>query len=273
MTGKTDGKVAFITGAARGQGRSHALRFAEEGADIIALDVCAPIDDVPYPGATEEDLQETVRQVEARGRKIISTVCDVRDLAKMKTFVAGAVKELGRLDIVVANAGIAILTPWNMTTPEIVRTTVDINLIGVWNTAMAAVPHMIEAGNGGSLILIGSANGIKPGPWAIAYNMSKSGVTAIAKTFAAELARDGIRANSIHPGGVNTTMTQHHINGESSFEVGGADNPMLLGMYTSWIPGPMEASDITNAVLFLASDEANWITGQALAVDGGVTQY
>lgn len=273
MTGKFEGKVVFVTGAARGQGRSHAVRFAEEGADIIALDVCAPIADVPYPAATEADLDETVRLVEKLDRQIISTICDVRDLDVMKTFVSDAVKQLGRLDVTVANAGIAILTPWELTTPEIVRTSVDINLIGVWNTAMAAVPHMIEAGHGGSLILISSANGLKAGPWAVAYNMSKFGVTGLAKSFAAELAKDGIRANSVHPGGVNTPMTQHHMTGESAFEVGGANNPLLTAMYTSWIPGPMEVDDITNTVVFLASEEAKWITGQALAVDGGVTQY
>lgn len=274
MTGRVQGKVAFITGAARGQGRAHALRLAEEGADIIAIDIDTQVENVPYATATAEDLRETVRQVEALDRRIIAETCDVRDLSKLKAVVATGVAEFGRLDIVAANAGVDIVGPWHLITPEIVRTTLDINLIGVWNTVMAAVPAIIEAGNGGSIVLTSSANGLKAGPWNIAYNMSKYGVTGMMKSFAQELAKDNIRVNSVHPGGVDTPMAQGIMGvPESGFTKGMEENPLLTGMLTQWIPGMMEAREISNAVLYLASDESKWVTGHALAVDGGMTGY
>lgn len=274
MAGRVEGKVAFITGAARGQGRAHALRLAEEGADIIAIDIDTQVEGVPYATATAEDMKETVRQVEALDRRIVAETCDVRDLDKMKEVVSRGVTELGRLDIVAGNAGIDIVGPWDSMTPEIVRTTIDINLIGVWNTVMAAVPHILESGNGGSIVLTSSANGLKAGPWNMAYNMSKYGVTGMSKTFAMELAKHNIRVNSVHPGGVDTPMAQGIMGVEDSgFTKGNEDNPLLMGMLTQWIPGMMEPSEISNAVLFLASEESKWITGHALAVDGGMTQY
>lgn len=274
MAGRVQGKVAFITGAARGQGRAHALRLAEEGADIIAIDIDQQVENVPYATATAEDLAETVRQVEALDRRIVAETCDVRDLEKLKQVVATGVAELGRLDIVAANAGIDIVGPWHEMTPEIVRTTIDINLIGVWNTVMATVPAMIEAGNGGSIILTSSANGLKAGPFNMAYNMSKYGVTGMAKSFAQELAKDKIRVNSIHPGGVDTPMAQGIMAvEESGFHRGLAENELLGGMFTQWIPGMMPPRAISNGVLFLASDESDWVTGHALAVDGGLSQY
>ncbi|RGE19323.1 mycofactocin-coupled SDR family oxidoreductase [Leucobacter sp. wl10] len=274
MAGRVEGKVAFITGAARGQGRSHALRLAEEGADIIAIDIDQQVEHVPYATATADDLRETVRQVEALDRRIVAEVCDVRDLEELKSAVSKGVAEFGRLDIVAGNAGVDIVGPWHDMTPEIVRTTIDINLIGVWNTVMAALPHMIDAGNGGSIILTSSANGIKAGPWNVAYNMSKFGVTGMAKSFAQELAKDRIRVNSVHPGGVDTPMANGILGvPESGFTKGQEENPDLFGMLTQWIPGMMPPREISNAVLFLASDEASWVTGHALAVDGGMTQY
>ena len=274
MAGRVQGKVAFITGAARGQGRAHAIRLAEEGADIIAIDIDTQVENVPYATANAEDMKETVRLVEALDRRIVAETCDVRDLEKMKSVVAKGVAEFGRLDIVAGNAGVDIVGPWHSMTPEIVRTTLDINLIGVWNTVMAAVPHMLEAGNGGSIILTSSANGLKAGPWNMAYNMSKYGVTGMSKSFAQELAKDGIRVNSVHPGGVDTPMAQGIMGVEDSgFVKGMAENPSLTGMLTQWIPGMMEAREISNAVLFLASDESAWVTGHAMAVDGGLSQY
>ncbi|UOQ57537.1 mycofactocin-coupled SDR family oxidoreductase [Leucobacter allii] len=274
MAGRVEGKVAFITGAARGQGRAHALRLAEEGADIIAIDIDTQVEGVPYATARAEDLQETVRQVEALDRRIVAETCDVRDPDRLRQVVAQGVAELGRLDIVAGNAGVDIVGPWHSMTPEIVRTTIDINLIGVWNTVMAAVPAIIEAGNGGSIILTSSANGLKAGPWNMAYNMSKYGVTGMAKSFAQELAKDGIRVNSVHPGGVDTPMAQGIMGVEDSgFTRGNEENPLLMGMLTQWIPGMMPPREISNAVLFLASDDAAWVTGHALAVDGGMTQY
>ena len=274
MAGRVEGKVAFITGAARGQGRAHALRLAEEGADIIAIDIEEQVEHVPYSTARAEDMQETVQQVEALDRRIIAETCDVRDLEKLKQVVATGVGEFGRLDIVAGNAGIDIVGPWHTMTPEIVRTTLDINLIGVWNTVMAAVPHIIDAGNGGSIILTSSANGLKAGPWNMAYNMSKYGVTGMAKSFAQELAKDNIRVNSVHPGGVDTPMAQGIMGVEDSgFSKGNEENPLLMGMLSQWIPGMMPAREISNAVLFLASEDSAWVTGHALAVDGGMTQY
>ncbi|MBO1902798.1 mycofactocin-coupled SDR family oxidoreductase [Leucobacter weissii] len=274
MSGRVEGKVAFITGAARGQGRAHALRLAEEGADIIAIDIDEQVEGVPYATATAADLQETVQQVEALDRRIVAETCDVRDLERLKQIVAQGVGELGRLDIVAGNAGVDIVGPWQEMTPEIVRTTIDINLIGVWNTVMASVPAILEAGNGGSVILTSSANGLKAGPWNIAYNMSKYGVTGLSKSFAQELAKDGIRVNSVHPGGVDTPMAQGIMGVEDSgFARGMEENPLLTGMLTQWLPGMMDPREISNAVLYLASDEAKWVTGHALAVDGGMTQF
>jgi SDR family mycofactocin-dependent oxidoreductase len=274
MAGRVEGKVAFITGAARGQGRAHALRLAEEGADIIAIDISEQVEGVPYATARAEDLQETVRQVEALDRRIVAENCDVRDVENMKSVVEKGVAELGRLDIVSANAGVDIVGPWDTMTPEIVRTTLDINLIGVWNTVMASVPHILAGGRGGSIILTSSANGLKAGPWNMAYNMSKYGVTGMAKSFAQELAKHNIRVNSVHPGGVDTPMAQGIMNvEESGFTKGMEANPDLVGMLTQWLPGMMPAREISNAILFLASDESAWVTGHALAVDGGMTQY
>ncbi|QTX05736.1 mycofactocin-coupled SDR family oxidoreductase [Agromyces archimandritae] len=274
MTGRVAGKVAFITGAARGQGRAHALRLAEEGADIIAIDIEEQVEGVPYATATAADLQETVRQVEALDRRIIAETADVRDLARLEEVVAKGVAELGRLDIVAGNAGIDIVGPWQTMTPEIVRTTIDINLIGVWNSVMASLPHILAGGRGGSIVLTSSANGLKAGPFNMAYNMAKYGVTGMAKSFAMELAKDNIRVNSVHPGGVDTPMAQGILNvPDSGFTQGQKENPNLFGMLSQWIPGSMPPREISNAVLFLASDESTWVTGHALAVDGGMTQY
>lgn len=274
MAGKLEGKVAFITGGARGQGREHAIKLAEEGADIITIDVDQQIENVPYATATAEDMKETVRLVEELDRRIIAQTCDVRDLDAMKDFVSKGVAELGRIDVVVGNAGIDIVGPWHSMSPEIVRTTIDINLIGVWNTVMASVPHMLKAGNGGSIILTSSANGLKAGPFNLAYNMSKYGVTGMTKSFAMELAKDNIRVNSVHPGGVDTPMAQGIMGVEDSgFAVGMEENPNLAGMLSQWIPGMMPAREISNAVLFLASDDSAWVTGHALAVDGGLSLY
>ena len=274
MAGRVQGKVAFITGAARGQGRAHAVRLAEEGADIIAIDVDSQVEEVQYPTATADDMQETVRQVEALDRRISAETCDVRDLEKIQSILSKGVAEFGRLDIVVANAGIDIVGPWHEMTPEIVRTTIDVNLIGVWNTVMAALPHMIDAGNGGSVILTSSANGLKAGPFNMAYNMSKWGVTGMAKSFAMELAKDNIRVNSVHPGGVDTPMVDGLMGSEDNgFTRGFAENPNLQGMMSQWRPGMSEPREISHAVLFLASDESTWVTGESLAVDGGLSKY
>jgi len=269
--GKLNNKVAFITGAARGQGRAHAVRLAQEGADILALDVCGPLPDVSYASATPEDLKETARRVEAQGRRIRTAECDVRDLDTMREFIESGVAELGRLDVVVANAGICSPLPWDEVTPAMFANTLDINVTGVWNTVMVSAPHVARSG-GGSIILISSAAGLKVQPFMVHYTTSKFAVRGMAKAFAAEMAKDHIRVNSVHPTGVNTPMGTGNIQ-----EVLGramADNPRPAGMFTNMLPvDSTEPEDVADAVVFLASSESKFVTAHELAVDAGVTQY
>jgi SDR family mycofactocin-dependent oxidoreductase len=270
MAGRLDGKVAFITGAARGQGRAHAVRLASEGADIIALDLAGPLPGVPYDSPTPADLDETVRLVEATDRRIISFVGDVRDLDGMTDFLKGAVAELGGLDIVVANAGICIPATWDAVTPQIFKDTLDINVTGVWNTVMASAPHLIERG-GGSIILTSSYAGKKVQPFMVNYTTSKHAVTGMTRAFAAELGRHKIRVNSVHPGAVNTPMGSGDMQG--ALERAGATNPPLNQMGTPFLPQfAAEADEISSAVLFLASDDSSFITSEHLSIDGG-SQY
>ena len=268
MAGRVEGKVAFITGAARGQGRAHAVRLAEEGADIIAIDICRPVEGVEYEPATDEDLEETVRLIEATDRRILAEVADVRHLGHLTETVRRGVDEFGRLDIIVANAGIDIPVAWHKVTPEILRTTIEIDLIGLWNTVMAGVHHLI--GGGGSVILTSSVAGLKATPFNLPYNIARFGVTGLAKSFAMELAKDKVRVNSVHPGGVDTPMANGAL---PALEALNQENPSLFGMLSAWIPGLMDPREISNAVLWLASDEAKWVTGHALAVDGGMSLY
>ncbi|KRE22961.1 mycofactocin-coupled SDR family oxidoreductase [Agromyces sp. Soil535] len=269
MTGRVEGKVAFVTGAARGQGRSHAVRLAEEGADIIAVDLCGPVPGLQYSHATEEDLQETVRQVEALDRRIVARKADVRDRAAMKAAIDEGIAELGHLDIVVGNAGICILAPWDEVTPEVWDETISTNLTGIWNTVQLTAPHLIEAG-GGSIILTSSAAGLKGLPFLTPYVASKFGVTGLTKAFAHELAKHNIRVNSLHPTGVDTPMGE--MAGEYPRLLAG--NERLAGMLTNSLPIDVtEPRDQSNAVLFLASDESRYITAMAMTVDAGNTQY
>lgn len=271
MAGRVEGKVALITGAARGQGRAHALRLAEEGADIIAVDICAPFKTTQYSAATEEDLAETVRQVEALDRRIVSKVVDIRDLAGLTAAVNEGVAELGHLDIVVGNAGVCIIAPWDQVTPEIFEETVSVNLYGTWNTVMATAPHLISAG-GGSIILTSSVAGTKGLPFLMPYVASKHAVTGMTKAFAAELAIHNIRVNSLHPGGVDTAMGEPAAQAvfgpamEANPKIGG----MLGAMSQMLISDPR---DQANAVLFLASEESRFVTALSLAVDGGSIAY
>jgi SDR family mycofactocin-dependent oxidoreductase len=269
--GRVQGKVALVTGAARGQGRSHAVRLAEEGADIIAVDVCAPIDGVEYAAATPEDLDRTVKEVEATGRRILASTVDVRDRDALKVAIDGGVAELGRLDIVVANAGICIARPWDEVTPEIWRDTIDINLTGVWNTVQQSAQHVIDAG-GGSIIMISSAAGLKGLPFLSPYVASKHALVGLMRAYAQELAEYRVRVNSIHPAGVDTPMG----NGGGMSGVGGwlAAHPKLGGLLVNAMPVEiMQPSDITNAVLFLASDDGRYVTGLTMTVDAGNTGY
>ena len=202
MAGRVAGKVAFITGAGRGQGRSHAIRLAEEGADIIAVDICADYPTVGYGMATEADLAETVKAVEALDRRVIAARADVRDAQALKGVLDAGVAELGKLDIVCANAGICTVQAWDEVTSAVWKDTIDTNLTGVWNTMVAATPHLIANG-GGSIICTSSTAGIKGLPYLAPYVAAKHGVVGIAKTMANELAKHSIRVNTVHPTGVD----------------------------------------------------------------------
>jgi SDR family mycofactocin-dependent oxidoreductase len=267
MAGRVAGKVAFVTGAGRGQGRSHAIRLAEEGADIIAVDICQDYETVGYGMSTAADLADTVKAVEALDRRIVARKADVRDAGALKAAVDDGVAELGRLDIVCANAGICTVQSWDEVTAAVWQDTLDTNLTGVWNTMVACAPHLIAAG-GGSIICTSSTAGIKGLPFLAPYVAAKHGVVGIAKTMANELAAHSIRVNTVHPTGVQTPMVEG---------LGGL-NPLLerdqnLGpIFMNTLPvESVEARDISNAVLFLASDEARYITGLEFTVDAGNT--
>jgi (+)-trans-carveol dehydrogenase len=272
--GRVEGKVAFITGAARGQGRSHAIRLAEEGADIIAVDLCEQIDTVPFPMSTPADLEQTVKEVEALDRRIVAIQADVRDFGALKSAVETGVAELGRLDIVCANAGIAGGNkPGWETEEQAWQNTIDVNLTGVWHTCKAAIPHLIEAGNGGSLILTSSAAGLKGMQNIVDYVSAKHGVVGLMRTLALELAPHMIRVNSVHPTVVDTPMIQNDWTAQLFRP--DLTNPTIEDAHEAfrglnalpilWV----DARDISNAVLFLASDEARYITGVTLPVDAG----
>ena len=273
MTSRLDGKVAFITGAARGQGRSHAIRLAQEGADIIAVDICRQVDSVPYPMATPEDLAETVRQVEALDRRIVARQADVRDYDAMKAAVDAGVAELGRLDIVSANAGISSVGRADELPEQTWRDMIDTNLTGVWHAAKAGIPHLKAGGRGGAIILTSSAAGLMAMENIAHYVSAKHGVVGLMRTLALELAPFSIRVNSLHPTTVNTDMIQNaatyalfrpdleHPTVEDATDT----FLMLNALPVRWV----EPIDISNALLFLASDEARYITGVTLPIDAG----
>ena len=274
MAGRVQGKVAFITGAARGQGRSHAIRLAQEGADIIAVDVCEDVPTVPYAGATEAELAETVRQVEALDRRIVAVKADVRDYGQLKSALDEGVAQLGRLDIVSANAGIGTSPhkSWEMDDTTW-QTMIDINLTGVWHTAKAAIPHLIEGGNGGSIILTSSAAGLQAYENIAHYVSAKHGVVGLMRTLALELAPHSIRVNSIHPTQVDTPMIMNEATYQlfrPDLEHPTRDDFAPASQSVNALPIPwVEPVDISNAVLFLASDEARYVTGVTFPVDAG----
>lgn len=271
MTGRVAGKVALITGAARGQGRAHCVRLAEQGADIVATDLCGPLPGVPYPSATEEDLAETVRLVEETGRRIVSFAADVRDLPVLRSGVDDAVALLGRLDVVVANAGVCIPAPWDQTSPEVFDDTMAINVTGVWNTVMVSAPHVVTAG-GGSIILISSAAGLKAQPFMVPYTTSKFALRGMAKAFAAELAQHSVRVNTVHPTGVRTPMTEGDLH--AAIVRGLEGNSRIGGMFTNLLPVDSTApEDVADAVLWLASDESRFTTAHEIPVDAGLSEY
>jgi SDR family mycofactocin-dependent oxidoreductase len=259
------GRVAFITGAARGQGRAHAQRLAAEGADIIAIDACAPVDTVPYPMPTVADLQETAALVEATGRKAIYKQVDVRDLDGMQAAADEGWQAFGRLDVVVANAGISSLGyVWELT-PEQWHTMIDVTLTGTWHTVKVTVPKLIEQHRGGSIIITSSVAGLRGWPFMGHYVAAKHGLVGLTRTLANELGQHHIRVNSIHPAGVRTGMTDPHLH--ELLE----QDPHLAPIFSNAIPDPriVEPEVISNMVAFLASDEAQYMTGAQIPVDLG----
>jgi SDR family mycofactocin-dependent oxidoreductase len=269
VTGRLEGKVAFITGAARGQGRSHAVRLAQEGADIIAVDICKQIESVAYPMATPADLAETVSEVEALDRRIFAREADVRDEAGLRAVFEAGVAELGPVDIVLANAGIAPMSVQEV--GDGWQDVIDVNLTGVFNTVEIAIPSMIERGKGGAIVLTSSTAGINgiggPTRGGLGYTASKHGVVGLMRSYSNILAPHSIRVNSVHPTGVNTPMVVNDIMQQFLEQ-----DPSLGQAMANALPvGMVEAVDISNAILWLVSDEARYVTGITLAVDAGFT--
>jgi len=247
-------------------GRSHALRLAEEGADLILVDICTPIPGIEYPMGTADELAETVAGVEDLGRKAIGLAIDTRDADKLRDAVSAAAHELDGLDAAVANAGVLTAGTWDTVSAQDWRTVVDVNLIGTWNTCAAAIPHLIQRG-GGSIVNISSAAGIKGTPLTPPYTASKHAITGLSMALANELAEQSIRVNSVHPTGVPTGMQAPGL-----FELFEGRGSGLAAIYQNALPIEMiEARDVSNAVLFLISDEARYVTGMQFKVDAGVT--
>jgi len=275
MAGRVEGKVAFITGAARGQGRSHAVRLAQEGADIIAIDICKPISSSSeIPASIPDDLAETANLVKAQNRRIVTAEVDVRDYAGLKSVVDSGVEQLGQLDIVVANAGIGNGgNTLDKTSEQDWQDMIDVNLSGVWKTVKAGVPHILTGGRGGSIILTSSVGGLKAYPHTGHYIAAKHGVVGLMRTFAVELGSQSIRVNSVHPTNVNTPMFMNDGTMKlfrPDLENPGPEDLAPVAQLMHVLPvGWVEPVDISNAVLFLASDEARYITGLPLTVDAG----
>jgi len=285
MGNRVEGKVALVTGAARGQGRSHAVRLAEEGADIIACDICGDIDGIGYPLGSEDELDETVRMIEALDRRVVARKADVRDFAALQGVVDEGVAELGRLDVVVANAGIVDQGPrtWELS-EESYQAQTDVLLKGVWNTYRATVPRLIDQGAGGSIIATASMVSIKAQPHISLYAASKAGVVAMSDSLANEVGQYGIRVNTVHPSAVNTDLIWRNeglqklfrpdldrLPTREEFAVPASGVHLLCDPNGGWphaIPW-VEAHDISNAVLWLASDESRYVTGLRLKVDLG----
>ncbi len=271
--GKLDGKVAFITGAARGQGRSHAVRFAEEGANIIGVDVSTQIDTVPYPTARPGDLEETVRQVEAAGGRMLAAEVDVRDLAALTKAADDGAAEFGRIDIVIANAGISSMAPTLEMDENTWQTMIDINLTGVWKTVRAAVPHIVAGGRGGSVVLTSSLAAMMTNANIAHYTAAKAGMVGLMQVLAKELAPQNIRVNTVHP----TTIATDMVLNDATYKLFRPDleNPTRqdfeeAASHMNPLPLPVpESIEITNAVMYLVSDDARYVTGNTHVVDAG----
>jgi (+)-trans-carveol dehydrogenase len=268
-----EGKVVFITGVARGQGRSHAVGFAKEGAQIIGVDLCHDLEHAPYPMSTEEDLAETVRQVEAAGGAMHAEVADVRDYRPLREVVKAGIDRFGRLDVICANAGTYAPLPVQFMSAGAWAETVDINLTGVFHTLKAGCRTMVEQNEGGAIVITSSTAGLK-GFWgAAAYNAAKHGVVGLMRSAALEFAPNNIRVNSVHPTSVGTpmivndvfpTLARHDLPNPTMDDVAEFLTPQQpLGI--PWI----DAQDVTEAILWLCSDEARYVTGVTLPIDAG----
>ena len=268
--GELDNTVAVITGAARGQGRSHAVALAEQGADIIAVDICADIDAIPYPLATKSDLDTTAQLVRAAGRKVVPIVADVRDLAALEAGVQAGIDDLGDIDIVIANAGVVAIGDPETRAEQVFTAIVDTNLKGVWHTMLATVPSIIRKGRGGSVVLVSSSQGLigrgGDGSAAMfAYAASKHGVVGLMRSAANAYAPHKIRVNSVNPSGVATPMIINDFVINRMLE---NPNPAVSQMLLPDVP-LVEAQDVTEAVLWLVSPRARYVTGIAVPVDAG----
>jgi SDR family mycofactocin-dependent oxidoreductase len=279
--GSLEGRVAFVTGAARGQGRAHAVRLAQEGADIIATDICGAVaESIKYPPATSEELAETVSAVEATGRKVLAREVDIRDLAAQQQLVADAIEQFGRLDILVANAGVLSWGRLFEMSEEQWDSVIDVNLSGTWRTIRAAVPAMIEAGNGGSIIIVSSSAGLKATPGNGHYSASKQGLVALTNALAIEVGEFGIRVNSIHPYSIDTPMVEP----EAMMEIFGK-YPAFLHSFSPMPYHPvnhagkkglnefMKPEEVSDVVAWLAGDGSAAISGSQIAVDRGTAKY
>jgi SDR family mycofactocin-dependent oxidoreductase len=272
VSGALQGRVAFITGAARGQGRAHAIRLAREGADIIALDICAPVSEsITYAAATPEELAETVRAVEAEGRKVLAREVDIRDDAALRQLVSDGVEQFGRLDILVANAGVLSWgRVWELT-DEQWDAVIGVNLSGTWRSLRAVIPAMIEAGNGGSIVVVSSAAGLKATPGNGHYSAAKHGLVGLTNTLAIELGEFAIRVNSIHPYSVDTPM----IEPELMMQVF-AEHPRYVHSFGPMLLQPngfMAADEVSDVVVWLAGAGSGALTGAQIPVDKGVLKY
>lgn len=271
---RLEGKTALITGAARGMGRSHAVRLAQEGAAVVLTDICRDVDSASTTLASRDDLDATASLVEQVGGSVVTVEADVRDLAALEGAAATAVERFGGLDVVCANAAIASFgKSWELTETAW-RDVLDVNLTGSWHTAKACIPAMIESGRGGSIVFVNSVNGLKSGPGISHYAASKHGVVGLMRSLASELGPFGIRVNSVHPTMVGTAMTMN----EAAFKRYLPDvldptledmERLMAGRHALDVP-MVEAVDISNAVLWLASDEARYVTGVTLPVDAGM---
>jgi SDR family mycofactocin-dependent oxidoreductase len=276
--GLVDGKVALVTGAGRGQGRSHAVRLASEGADVIAVDLCVAdgLETLSYELSTEDDLDETIGMIEATGQRAVKAIADVRSLSQMQQAVEAGLAELGRIDIVCANAGIGTwAVVWEMTEQQW-NEMIDINLTGVFNTVRAALPSMVERGEGGSLVLTSSTAGLRAYANTAHYTAAKHGVIGLMKVLTQECGPHGIRVNAVCPTTVRTPLV---IN-DSTFELfapdvadPGEDDVRAAFEGLNILPNVawIEPSDVSDAVLFLCSDAAKFVTGVALPIDAGNT--